>query len=168
MSLKATEKSLAPPFSFPPARCQDLPQVFSSPHQQVPALSASHTWSCARVLHYIYILQAPGSPVLQMDPHKGWEWWGRIISPYVLAELWLLLPQSCIASSQSVYWQFAGYSPMKQDLASHSPLLNFVRILCRSSAGWGPFERQYISWWHQLLLPVCMICKLHQVINDAD
>lgn len=48
LSLKATEKSLAPPSSFPPARCQDLPQVFSSPHLQVPALSASHTWCWAR------------------------------------------------------------------------------------------------------------------------
>lgn len=51
LSLKTTKKSLAPPSSFPPARCQDLPHVFSSPHQQVPTLSASHTWSCAGVLH---------------------------------------------------------------------------------------------------------------------
>lgn len=146
MSLKATEKSLAPPFSFPPARCQDLPQVFSSPHQQVPALSASHTWSCARVLHYIYILQAPGSPVLQMDPHKGWEWWGRIISPYVLAELWLLLPQSCIASSQSVYWHLF---PHEARLGIPFPLTE----LCENPLSFLSRLRPLWKAVHQLMAP---------------
>lgn len=96
LSLKAT-KSLAPPSSFPPARCQDLPQVFSSPRLQVPALSAS-------------LIHGPVPELLHQYEGVQYSRWiisteqrGRIISPHLLAKLWPLLPQGCTASSQSVY-----------------------------------------------------------------
>lgn len=108
---------------FIPVRCQDLPQVFSSPRRQVPALSASHTWSWARVAPYI--LQVPGSPVLQMDPHQCWEEQGRIISPSPASKALASVAQGCIASSQSV-WQFAG-DLIEQDFAF--PLTELCLVL---------------------------------------
>lgn len=155
-SLKATEKSLAPPSSFPPARCQDLPQVFSSPCLQVPALSASHTWCCAMES------STPDGSSSVLSNKEG--------SPSLTCQQTFSL--CCHKAALPAHSQFTDSLLISYSPVEHSPLLNLVRILRSVLQPVGaPSKGGTISWWHKLLLTVYMACKLHpviQVINESD